>query len=226
VASLSLFGNSELDAKQKRKVYLSQFAGGLGGAGIGAIASKVLNAAHEKKLFEEGIEDTRMDAQTEKDWKILMDLYNGKITMRDIPIPQRDFYEQQLEENKEQLEAFRRNPQAAEEMFENTRSGNLHPLFEDKRPSFKDFLFKRKPSQVDLTKENVVPMFEEASKMEIPHGYISPRSAILPSMLGLAGMTGAGYLMERKYQNENQDKYSENDLTRLNQMLEALRSRG
>lgn len=227
MAILSLFGNDNLDSEQRRKVHLAQLGGGLAGAGAGFLTSKVMDARHEGSLFEAGMDATRDNEKAELQWKRLMDLYLGKITIRDIPIPERDFYSRKLEENKETLEFFRKNPEEFEQSFNDIKGGRLQPLFGQK-PSFKDLLFRKRPSHVDLRGENVVPLFsgEKEALMEIPHSIHNPKAYGLAGTLATMGAVGAGYLTEKKYQKENKGKYDEQDLDKLQQMLQALNMRG
>lgn len=227
MAILSLFGNDNLDSNQNRKVHLAQLGGGLAGAGAGVLAGKVMDAAYEKSLFEAGIDATKDNEKAELQWKRLMDLYLGKITIRDIPIPERDFYSKQLEENKETLENFRKNPAEFEKAFNEVKGGRLQPLFGQK-PSIKDFLLKKRHSHVDLRGENVFPLFsgDKANLMEIPHENRNPKTYGLAGLLAGVGLLGTGYLMERKYEKENERNYNEQDLEKLQKMLQELKARG
>lgn len=227
--TMSLFGNNDnpLTKEQQTKVTLAELGGGAVGAGLGALGGKVMNAANEKKTLIDGLAATKDKEVAEGNWRTLLSLQKGEITLEDLPVDQRKFFAKQLQENAGDLTYMANNYKGEKDLMNELRRGKVEPLFPDQKPSLMNLLFQKAPQTVDLTKDNVEPLFRGANehKMEIPHKYTAPKSPLLTGGLGIAGMMGAGYALKKHYANQNEGTHNEDDLQRLQNMLNALQNR-
>lgn len=203
---MSLFGGSPYSAEQNNRITLAELAGGAVGAGGGYVASRISDERYKNKLLQEGLKTTRDKEIAEKNWKILLDLYKGNMTIEDLPLEKREFYTQQLEENAEDLKHLARNPKEARQSFEELRRGKVEPLFKhEKAPS-----------------RPLFPRSLEEIRRPNPYAIHNPKTRFLPALMGMAGMWGAGSMLRKHYDKTNQEQYSEEDLERLQGMLWAL----
>lgn len=216
-ADMSLFDNKKLSTEQDVKVNLAHLAGGAAGAGLGYLASIPMTAHHENQLVQEGLKLTRDKEISEKNWNILVELKKGNITLEDMPISQRDFFAKQLEENAEDLDYLIKNPQELKRSMADLKGGKVQQLFGSETP--KKGLFQRGGGGVDLRPSNVVPLFQDESKLLFPHKVQYPKTKALAPLLGLVGAYGAGHLATQHYMKENEELYREEDLKKFKEMM-------
>lgn len=90
--------------------------GGMGiGTGAGYLAQKSLDAKYQNKKEE-----------SRKHWDIMLKLYNGTLTMNEIPIEDRIFYQKMLKENQDDLKYLSHNPLAAKASFTSNFAEKAH----------------------------------------------------------------------------------------------------
>lgn len=212
--------NQPNETKQRWQTTLAGIGGAAAGTGVGFLGSKIVDADYQKKMYEQGMRDARDKGIAAKNWETLLDLYDGNVTMNDLPPNKRDFFTKQLEENHEDLAYFRANPEVLKkEMDELKQGATPFSFFGDEKPMLRNFLFKKYPN---FKGTEIVP---HGVKVQFPHDLHSPNSPRLISGLGLAGMALGAYAMEENHEKNNLGKFSDADLIKLQNMLEALKTR-
>jgi hypothetical protein len=214
---MGIFDKKELDTKQDMKVNLAQLAGGVAGTGAGLLGIRMANGMNERQLLENAKQSTSDKEIAEKNWRILLDLKKGNIQLEDLPIGQREFFSKQLIENAEDLDFLIKDTREEKAALNALGGGKVVPLFGEETP--KPNLFQRKPTQVDLTPSNVVPLFENESKLLFPHRIQNPKAAVLPGLLGIGGAMVAGSLLTKRYMNDNEEAKKEAELKKFKEML-------
>ena len=144
----------------------------LGGFGAGVLAGVATNplrdAKYQKGLVEKALKETEAKEESKKHWDTLLKLHKGQITIRDLPLHERTFYTNLLEENADDLKYFDRNPQMAKKNLE------------------------------DMTRGSVKPLFPGAPKSKITKDFLdkvhSPKNSPITAALGLAGLYGGSKL--------------------------------
>lgn len=224
---MALFGDNQLSKDQQRNVTLAQIGGGVTGLGVGALAAKGADAFHEKKLLERGLTQSRDKEIAAGNWETLMALYKGELSLEDLPLGKKDYFTKDLQENADDLAYYAKNPMEFRKALEQLNAGRVQPIAPDQSPSLLDFVFNKGKNLVDLRPDNVVPLFEGANehKLLTPHPIQSPKRGLLMGGAGLAGMAGAGSLLQHQYHKQNEREQPEKDLQKLEELLLALKTK-
>ena len=155
--------------------------GGLGaGALLGVGASYPLDSRYQKKLVNQSIEDTQLQKHSEKRWRNLFKLYEGTMSLDDLPASERETYEKLLQANKDELNHLSHRPEAKRDALKNLTQGRVIPINGD--------------SKTSITKH-------------FPYKVKHPASGALVGLAAIAGGYGASSLYEH-FNEPNSDKKS------------------
>lgn len=177
--------------KESLKMGLAQLGGLAAGTGAGVLARMPIDARYQDKLLREGISLTRSKNEKLQTWDILFQLYNGQITLEDLPVGMRDKYRTLLEKNADDLKHFSRYPEQKRTALKDLGKGRVVPLFGKVEKTPLPGLPVHVP--LEATDPNkVVPLFGPVTSQMIPEKLHSPYSKLLPGTLGMAGLFGAG----------------------------------
>lgn len=181
--------------KESIKRGLAQLAGLAAGTGAGYLAGMPIDARYQDRLLREGISLTRAKNQELEEWDTLFKLYNGKISMDDIEVGQRETYRKLLKKNTKDLAYFSRNPKEKRDALKYLDRGKVAPLFGENSKTPMRGLPMHVPLET-LDPNKAVPLFGPVTSQMHPERVRSPYSKLLPAPLGIAGLMGAGKAYE------------------------------
>ena len=149
---------------------LAQLGGAAVGTGAGMLGTLQMDKMYQAKLLNEARKVTVEKKMEEFHLRNALKLYTGQKKMEEIPISERPFYKEVLQNHETELEAMARQPRLAKMKFDDLKSGRI-------------IEYPGKPSG--------------QPKKLFPFKVRHPLSAAAPALGGLGGMVLGGQLMNR-----------------------------
>lgn len=171
--------------------YSGEIAGGLLGGAAGAGVSNLMDRRLEGKRVAEALASTNDKKVTRDQWRELLRLFEGKMTLDDFPPGEREKMKELLQTHNDQLRQMSRKPGMRAESFRDLNRGHVIDLGKGKK--------RVKQSMFAMDKGNLARFQDKVTQSKHPHGWVAPIG------LGLVGSAAASRAIH-KYQTRNQEE--------------------
>lgn len=169
------FRNQNISDEEQLKANLASLAGGAAGFAGGTTASIPFDASYQTKLLNQARQLEKDKTLARENWKTLLQIAKGHISLDDLPPNDREFFADQLVKQKKMLDFLIKNPLEAKNALDDLspKVHVLHPTITASAP--------------------MTGIFEKKVQ--------APISKHLPFVLGGLGLAGAGIGVEKYYEN-------------------------